>query len=168
MRPCQSAQIVHDRFEDKAIQMNDTELNYGTSEAGLSTKVKVKSKRGRKPAKESRSAEIRQRIAAWKLVPYEKRKPVTVLARELGISHQLASHYASQVPSPDPIAEARAIVADALPRMVEMVARETEKRVRERRKFSRDDLSFLRKAARAGNKKAQAVLGELEGGSRQG
>ena len=62
---------------------NDTESNSTTIEA----------KRGRKPAQESRSAELRQRIAEWKSAPPDKRQPptLTALAEELGISHQLAS-----------------------------------------------------------------------------
>jgi len=127
--------------------------------------VAAKSKRGRKPAQESRSAELRQRIAEWKGVSYQQRKPITELARELGISHQLASHYASRVPSPDPIAEAAAIVAENLPRIAEMVGRwdEIYKKVGEGRPLSRNDLRFLRKAAQAGNKKARALLRKLEG-----
>ncbi len=59
-----------------------------------------KSRRGRKPARESRSAEIRQRVAEWKLTPKQKRQPGTLreLARELGIRESLASYYAGQIP----------------------------------------------------------------------
>src|ERR1700739_3546074 len=107
-----------------AHKMNDTESN----------RVATKSKRGRKPAQESRSVEIRQRIAEWKSVPHEQRKPITELARDLGISHQLASHYASQVPWPDPVAEARAHLRAAIPRIMEMCMSKIEKRTRERGK----------------------------------
>ncbi len=50
-------------------------------------------RRGRKPASESRAAEIRQRLAEWKQTPEPQRVSLRVLARELGTSHQLLSHY---------------------------------------------------------------------------
>lgn len=145
--------------------MNDTESNRIPGPPCITEPQH--SKRGRKPAQESRSVEIRQRIAEWKSVPRAQRKPLTELARELGISHQLASHYASQVPWPDPFAEMAARTAEDLPKIFKMVMGETEKLVRAGRKLSRDDLRFLRKAAKAGNKKAQALLDELEGSSRR-
>ena len=72
-------------------QLNDAEAN----------RVAAKSKRGRKPAWESRSAELRQRVAQWKLTPPAKRQPVTLseLARELGIRPSLAGYYARQIPN---------------------------------------------------------------------
>ena len=126
-----------------------------------------KSRRGRKPAQESRSAEIRQRVAAWKAIPCEQRPPITRLARDLGISHQLASYYASVVPSPNPVAEFAAALRAKLPQIVNIVKRwdEIKSKMKERRPLSRYDLRFLRKAAVAGNRKARALLNELEDGS---
>jgi len=68
---------------------HDTESNH----------TSIKSKHGRKPAHESRSVEIRQRIREWKAVSPDERQPATLtqLARELGISHQLASYYHSSL-----------------------------------------------------------------------
>jgi hypothetical protein len=59
-----------------------------------------KSSRGRKPVCDSKASEYRDRITAWKLTPEGKRQPatLTLLATELGISKQLASYYARQVP----------------------------------------------------------------------
>lgn len=48
--------------------------------------------RGRKPKQESRGTEIRARLAGWKQMP-ESRPSLRTLARELGTSHQLLSHY---------------------------------------------------------------------------
>jgi hypothetical protein len=48
----------------------------------------------------SNARECRGRITAWKLTPEEKRQPptLTALAVELGISKQMASYFAQQVP----------------------------------------------------------------------
>jgi hypothetical protein len=56
--------------------------------------------RGRTPVALSNARECRDRITAWKLTPEEKRHPstLTALAAELGITKQLASYYAQQVP----------------------------------------------------------------------
>lgn len=51
------------------------------------------SRRGRKPAGESRAAEIRQRLAMWKQIPEALRPPLRAFARELGTSHQLLTFY---------------------------------------------------------------------------
>jgi hypothetical protein len=48
--------------------------------------------RGRKPNQESRSAEFRRRLIAWKQIPESHRPSLTALACELGTSHQLLSH----------------------------------------------------------------------------
>jgi hypothetical protein len=48
---------------------------------------------GRKPKQESRSAEFRQRLIAWKRTPESLRPSLRALARELGTSHQLLKHY---------------------------------------------------------------------------
>ena len=48
---------------------------------------------GRKPAGESRAAEIRARLAAWKQTPEQGRISLRALAAELGTSHQLLSFY---------------------------------------------------------------------------
>lgn len=50
-------------------------------------------RRGRKPAGESRAAEIRARLAAWKQTPEQERISRRTLAAELGTSHQLLSFY---------------------------------------------------------------------------
>lgn len=49
--------------------------------------------RGRKPNQESRSAEFRRRLIAWKQIPESHRPSLRMLARELGTSHQLLRHY---------------------------------------------------------------------------
>src|SRR5450432_2644994 len=49
--------------------------------------------RGRKPTQESRSAEFRQRLIAWKQTPESLRPSLRALARQLGTSHQLLKHY---------------------------------------------------------------------------
>lgn len=48
---------------------------------------------GRKPASESRAAEFRERLAAWNRTPGWPRPSLRALARKLGTSHQLLSHY---------------------------------------------------------------------------
>lgn len=48
---------------------------------------------GRKPKKESRAAELRQRLGAWKRMPESVRPSLRALAREIGTSHQLLEHY---------------------------------------------------------------------------
>jgi hypothetical protein len=52
------------------------------------------------PVARSNAHECRDRITAWKLTPEEKRQPPTQaeLAAQLGISKQMASYYAQQVP----------------------------------------------------------------------
>ena len=87
--------------------MNDTESNDSCSATAdgtdLNGGVATESKRGRNPAQESRSAELRQRIAQWKSAPPDERQPptLTALAEELGISRQLASYYATPLPTPE-------------------------------------------------------------------
>ena len=49
-------------------------------------------RRGRKPNQESRSAEFRRRLKAWKQIPESSRPSLRALACELGTSHQLLSH----------------------------------------------------------------------------
>ena len=48
---------------------------------------------GRKPKKDSRADEFRQRLIAWKQTPILSRPSLRALARELGTSHQLLKHY---------------------------------------------------------------------------
>ena len=48
---------------------------------------------GRKPKQQSRSAEFRQILMAWKQTPVAFRPSLRALARELGTSHQLLTHY---------------------------------------------------------------------------
>jgi hypothetical protein len=49
--------------------------------------------RGRKPTQESRAAEFRQRLIAWKQTPESSRPSLRALARDLDTSHQLLKHY---------------------------------------------------------------------------
>jgi hypothetical protein len=49
--------------------------------------------RGRKPQYESRAAEFRHRLSAWRQIPEVSRPSLRALARELGASHQLLQHY---------------------------------------------------------------------------
>lgn len=49
--------------------------------------------RGRKPKYESRAAEFRQRLVAWKQTPESMRPSLRALARELQTSHALLQHY---------------------------------------------------------------------------
>ena len=49
--------------------------------------------RGRKSAAESRAAEIRVKLLAWKQTPEPHKISLRALARELGTSHQLLEHY---------------------------------------------------------------------------
>jgi len=51
------------------------------------------SRRGRKPAGESRAAEIRIKLLAWKQTPEPHKITVRALAREIGTSHQLLACY---------------------------------------------------------------------------
>ena len=50
---------------------------------------------GRKANQESRSEEFRQTVIAWKQTPVAFRPSLRALARDLGTSHQLLSHYLS-------------------------------------------------------------------------
>lgn len=49
--------------------------------------------RGRKPKQESRGDELRGKLAAWRQTPQSARPSLRTLARDLGTSHQLLSHY---------------------------------------------------------------------------
>jgi hypothetical protein len=48
---------------------------------------------GRKPARESRATEFRQRLIAWQQTPESSQPSLRALACELGTSHQLLQHY---------------------------------------------------------------------------
>jgi hypothetical protein len=48
---------------------------------------------GRKPKHESRAAEFRQRLIAWKQSPLSLRPSLRALACELGTSHQMLAYY---------------------------------------------------------------------------
>lgn len=48
---------------------------------------------GRKLASESRAVEVRERLAAWRRTSEPSRPSLRSLAREIGTSHQLLSHY---------------------------------------------------------------------------
>jgi hypothetical protein len=71
-----------------------------TSLACVPVALPTKRGRGRIPVARSKARECRDRITAWKLTAEEKRQPptLTALAAELGITKQLASYYAQQVP----------------------------------------------------------------------
>ena len=49
--------------------------------------------RCRRPKEESRAAEICAKLTRWKQMPESSRSSLRALARELGTSHQLLSHY---------------------------------------------------------------------------
>ncbi len=49
--------------------------------------------RGRKPKQESRAADFRRMLIAWKQTPESLRPSLRALARVLGTSHQLLKHY---------------------------------------------------------------------------
>lgn len=49
--------------------------------------------RGRKPKWESRGLEFYGRLATWRQTPESVRPSLRALARQLGTSHQLLSHY---------------------------------------------------------------------------
>jgi hypothetical protein len=49
--------------------------------------------RGRKPKRESRSAEFRRRLMAWQETPESSRPSLRSLASDLDTSHQLLGHY---------------------------------------------------------------------------
>ncbi len=53
----------------------------------------ARGKRGRKAASESRAAEIRGRLLAWKQTPEAQRISLRALAAQMGTSHQLLSFY---------------------------------------------------------------------------
>jgi hypothetical protein len=57
------------------------------------TKSAAQGKRGRKPASESRAAEIRTRLLVWKKTPNPQRISLRTLATEIGTSHQLLSFH---------------------------------------------------------------------------
>src|SRR6267143_1796759 len=71
-----------------------------TTSATLAASLPTERRRGRKPVARSNARECRDKIIAWKLTPEEKRQPPTQaeLAAQLGISKQMASYYAQQVP----------------------------------------------------------------------
>ena len=53
----------------------------------------ARGKRGRKATSESRAAEIRGRLLAWKQTPESQRISLRALASQMGTSHQLLSFY---------------------------------------------------------------------------
>jgi hypothetical protein len=58
-----------------------------------SSEQPVERNAGRKPSNQSRAAEFREKLAAWRRMPEFSRPPLRAVARELGTSHQLLSHY---------------------------------------------------------------------------
>jgi hypothetical protein len=55
-------------------------------------------KRGRKPERESRATNLREKLAAWQETPKSLRPSLRGLARGLGTSHQLLMHYLKTLP----------------------------------------------------------------------
>lgn len=53
--------------------------------------------RGRKPIYESRAAEFRRVLTAWKTAPPSLRPSLRKLARELNTSHQLLEYYLARL-----------------------------------------------------------------------
>jgi hypothetical protein len=123
-------------------------------------------RRGRKPARESRSAEIRQGIGEWKQTPEGKRQPPTLteLAAELGISHQLASYYASRAPteyerqSEEYHRKAQAIIDRAHREGRFMMPAEREEMLDCYRASLQAMVPLARKRAKHGNKLAKRLL----------
>jgi hypothetical protein len=71
-----------------------------TTSATLEAALPKERRKGRKPMARSNAHECRDKITTWKLIPEKNRQPATLtaLAAELGISKQMASYYAQQVP----------------------------------------------------------------------
>jgi len=60
---------------------------------GSPCKRSGRQRQGRKPASESRAAEIRLRLTIWKQTPESSRRSLRALAADMGTSHQLLSFY---------------------------------------------------------------------------
>jgi hypothetical protein len=77
----------------EALETGDAEtVEFPTvTERGCAQEKRVKV--GRKHLDQSRSNEIRARLAEWKSLPESSRPTLRALAQELGTSHQLLSHY---------------------------------------------------------------------------
>jgi hypothetical protein len=61
--------------------------------AKLENKSEIQSRPGRRPANQSRAAELRAGLAAWMRIPENKRISLRGLAKQLGTSHQLLNSY---------------------------------------------------------------------------
>jgi transcriptional regulator with XRE-family HTH domain len=88
--------VIEDReiLPDATPDIGDNRDNgRGTGEKTGVREARVAS--GRKPAYDSRGREIRARLLVWKQVPEAERPSLRELARQLGTSHQLLSHYLS-------------------------------------------------------------------------
>src|SRR5215472_11848979 len=72
--------------------MNET-LGITATEESQKRPNRATGRRGRKPTAQSHAAEIRGKLAAWKQTPESVRPSLRVLARQIGTSHQLLSHY---------------------------------------------------------------------------
>lgn len=57
------------------------------------TQKSTRAASGRKPKHESRAAELRQNLVAWKQTPESMRPSLRAFAGELGTSHQMLAHY---------------------------------------------------------------------------
>src|SRR5438445_1233218 len=62
--------------------------------------AKVRRRAGRKPVGLARTAEVRDKVAAWKLTPPEKRQPPTIraFADELGVSKSTVEYHLGRAP----------------------------------------------------------------------
>lgn len=103
---------------------------------------------GRKPAYESRATEFRQRLSAWRQMPADERPSLRALARELGTSHQLLSHYLDGLEIWRAEEQAKQIRARAKAEGREMTMRECCDAIITPVRL--DQIEKLRKAARRG------------------
>jgi hypothetical protein len=60
---------------------------------GIDDQKHERPQRGRKPAYESRAAELRQKLTVWKDIPESERPSLRALARETNTSHQLLAFF---------------------------------------------------------------------------
>lgn len=104
--------------------------------------------KGRKRKEESRAAELRQRLAVWQQTPEFMRPSLRALARELGTTHQLLTHYCDGLESWKAREEAKRIRARAEAEGCEMTLRECVDAIVTPGILA--DIESLRRAARRG------------------
>lgn len=104
--------------------------------------------KGRKRKGESRAMELRQRLIVWQQTPESLRPSLRALARELGTSHQLLTHYCDRIESWKAREKAKRIQARAEAEGREMTMRESIDAVLAPSVLAR--LENLRRAARRG------------------